>query len=114
VAYGVVLTVARSVGEFGAVSVVSGHLVGRTQTLTLYVADRYAAFDLTGAYASATVLGLIAVLSLLGMHALRRTVADDTAPAPMAAEPAPRLPRRTTSVRAVASSAEQTLAGSEP
>ncbi len=76
VAYGVVLTVARSVGEFGAVSVVSGHLVGRTQTLTLYVADRYAAFDLTGAYAAATVLGLIAVLALLGMHALRRGVAE--------------------------------------
>ncbi len=72
--YGVVLTIARSVGEFGAVSVVSGHLVGRTQTLTQYVADRYLAFDLTGAYAAATVLGAVAMLSLFGMHALRRTL----------------------------------------
>ncbi|MBV9579264.1 MAG: sulfate ABC transporter permease subunit [Chloroflexi bacterium] len=74
VGYGVVLTIARSVGEFGAVSVVSGHLVGRTQTLTQYVADRYLAFDLTGAYVAATLLGAVAMLSLFGMHALRRTL----------------------------------------
>ena len=48
VGYGVVLTVARAVGEFGAVSVVSGHLVGRTETLTQYVDARYLTFDLTG------------------------------------------------------------------
>jgi sulfate/thiosulfate transport system permease protein len=72
VGYGVVLTIARSIGEFGAVSVVSGHLVGRTQTLTQYVADRYMAFDLTGAYVAATLLGALAMLSLFGMHALRR------------------------------------------
>ncbi len=114
VAYGVVLTVARSVGEFGAVSVVSGHLVGRTQTLTLYVADRYAAFDLTGAYASATVLGLIAVVSLLGMHALRRTVvADDTAPAPARPARAP-AKRHLPPVPHASSAPEQSLAGSEP
>ncbi len=74
VAYGGVLTIARSVGEFGAVSVVSGHLVGRTQTLTQYVADRYLAFDLTGAYVAATLLGGVAMLSLWGMHAVRRTL----------------------------------------
>lgn len=76
VGYGVVLTVARSVGEFGAVSVVSGHLVGRTQTLTQYVADRYLAFDLTAAYVSASVLGAMAVLTLFGINALRRTVSE--------------------------------------
>src|SRR5881397_173651 len=52
VAYGVVLTTARCLGEFGAVSVVSGHLVGRTETATLYVQDQFEGFDLTGAYAA--------------------------------------------------------------
>src|SRR5881397_1147003 len=52
IAYGVVLTTARCLGEFGAVSVVSGHLVGRTETATLYVQDQFEGFDLTGAYAA--------------------------------------------------------------
>jgi sulfate transport system permease protein len=77
IGYGVVLTVARSIGEFGAVSVVSGHLVGRTQTLTQYVADRYLAFDLTSAYVAATVLGALAMLSLFGLNALRRAIARE-------------------------------------
>ncbi|MBV9354467.1 MAG: sulfate ABC transporter permease [Chloroflexi bacterium] len=115
VAYGVVLTVARSVGEFGAVSVVSGHLVGRTQTLTLYVADRYAAFDLTGAYAAATVLGLIAVLALLGMHALRRrVVAEEAVPGVSgAARRVPVAPPQRSAPMATPAT-EQTLAGFEP
>jgi sulfate transport system permease protein len=79
VGYGVVLTVARAVGEFGAVSVVSGHLAGRTETLTQYVDTRYLAFDLTGAYAASIVLGAMAVLTLCGMNALRRTVSDGIA-----------------------------------
>jgi sulfate/thiosulfate transport system permease protein len=78
VGYGVVLTVARAVGEFGAVSVVSGHLAGRTETLTQYVDVRYLAFDLTGAYAASMVLGAMAVLTLVGMRALRNTVRDGT------------------------------------
>jgi sulfate transport system permease protein len=77
IGYGVVLTVARSVGEFGAVSVVSGHLVGRTQTLTQYVADRYLAFDLTGAYVASALLGGLAMLSLFGMNALRHALERD-------------------------------------
>jgi hypothetical protein len=56
---------------------VSGHLVGRTQTLTQYVADRYLAFDLTGAYGAAALLGAVAMLSLFGMNALRRALARD-------------------------------------
>ncbi len=47
VVYGVVLTTARALGEFGAVSVVSGHIVGQTETLTLYVEDAYQNFDYT-------------------------------------------------------------------
>lgn len=70
-AYGVVLTTARALGEFGAVSVVSGRLAGQTESLTLYVQDRYQAFDETGAYASAVVLALIAVATLLLMTALK-------------------------------------------
>ena len=71
VAYGVVLTMARALGEFGAVSVVSGHIVGRTETLTLYVQDRYQDFDAGGAYAASVVLALIAVLTLVLMDRLR-------------------------------------------
>src|SRR5205809_619640 len=70
-AYGVVLTTARALGEFGAVSVVSGHIAGRTETLTLHVQDRYQAFDEVGAYASAVVLALIAVTTLILMTALK-------------------------------------------
>ncbi|HEX9379526.1 MAG TPA: sulfate ABC transporter permease subunit [Gaiellaceae bacterium] len=70
-AYGVVLTTARALGEFGAVSVVSGRLVGQTESLTLYVQDRYQAFDTTGAYAAAVLLALLAVATLLLMTRLK-------------------------------------------
>src|SRR5579884_2691809 len=56
VAYGVVLTTARCLGEFGAVSVVSGGLAGRTQVLTQYVQASYENFDQTGAYAASVLL----------------------------------------------------------
>src|SRR4051795_6477634 len=68
VAYGVVLTTARALGEFGAVSVVSGHIAGQTETLTLHVQDRFQAFDLTGAYAAAVVLAIMAIATLLAMN----------------------------------------------
>jgi len=71
VAYGVVLTTARALGEFGALSVVSGKLSGRTETLTLRVEERFQAFDLTGAYAAAVVLALMALGTLLAMNLLR-------------------------------------------
>jgi sulfate transport system permease protein len=70
-AYGVVLTTARALGEFGGVSVVSGRLAGETESLTLYVQDRYQSFDTTGAYAAAVVLALLAVATLLLMTRLR-------------------------------------------
>ena len=93
-AYGVVLTTARALGEFGAVSVVSGNLLGQTQTLPLYVEDRFQNFDLTGAYAASMLLALFAVAVLITMTRLsRRTghghpapeVVDDPAPAPASA-----------------------------
>jgi sulfate transport system permease protein len=71
IAYGVVLTTARALGEFGAVSVVSGRIQGQTESLTLYVQDRYQAFDEVGAYASAVVLALIAMTTLILMTALK-------------------------------------------
>ena len=70
-AYGVVLTTARALGEFGAVSVVSGRLLGQTESLTLYVQDRYQSFDTTGAYAAAVLLALLAVATLLLMTRLK-------------------------------------------
>jgi sulfate/thiosulfate transport system permease protein len=69
-AYGVVLTTARCLGEFGAVSVVSGRLVGQTETLTLHVQERYESFDTTGTYAAAVVLALIALVTLVLMYRL--------------------------------------------
>jgi sulfate transport system permease protein len=66
--YGIVLATARALGEFGAVSVVSGKLQGQTETLTLYVEQRFQNFDLAGAYAASVVLALLALVTLLGMN----------------------------------------------
>ena len=71
-AYGVVLTTARALGEFGAVAIVSGRLVGETETLTLFVENRFEGFDQAGAYGGALVLAALALLVLLGMTRLRR------------------------------------------
>jgi sulfate transport system permease protein len=73
VAYGIVLSTARALGEFGAVSVVSGHIEGQTQTLTLYVQDRVEGYDMTGAYATSLLLAVLAVGTLLAMMLLDRT-----------------------------------------
>ena len=56
VIYGVILTTARCLGEYGAVAVVSGRVQGETETATLRVQERYEAFDLAGAYAISIVL----------------------------------------------------------
>jgi sulfate transport system permease protein len=71
VIYGVVLTTARSLGEYGAVAVVSGHIEGKTETATLRVQDYYENFNATGAYGIAIVLAAISVLVLLAMTLLR-------------------------------------------
>src|SRR6476661_26758 len=63
--YGVVLTVARTLGEFGAVIMVSSNLPGQSQTLTLLVADRYSRGNEYGAYAVSTVLMAVAVIVLV-------------------------------------------------
>ena len=71
-AYGVVLTLARAMGEFGAVAVVSGRLVGKTQTVTLVVDERFQNFDQATAYAASVALALVAVVVLLVINLLRR------------------------------------------
>ena len=70
-AYGVVLSLARALGEFGAVAVVSGRLIGKTETVPLYVLDLYNNFNQTGAYAAATSLVVVAVLALVASRFLR-------------------------------------------
>jgi sulfate/thiosulfate transport system permease protein len=67
VVYGVVLTTARCLGEYGAVAVVSGAIQGRTETATLRVQEEYENLNLSGAYAIALVLALIAVTVLVIM-----------------------------------------------
>ena len=69
--YGIVLCLARALGEYGAVAVVSGRLVGQTQTLTLFVEERFDNFDQWAAFAAATALALIAILTLLLTKFLR-------------------------------------------
>ena len=71
VAYGVVLATARALGEFGAVSVVSGKISGKTETLPLYVEKQFGQFDIAGAYAAAVVLAILAVATLLLMNLFR-------------------------------------------
>ncbi|HEY5032766.1 MAG TPA: ABC transporter permease subunit, partial [Actinomycetes bacterium] len=70
-AYGMVLSLARSLGEYGAVAVVSGNLVDQTQTLTLFVQERYQNFDQPAAYAASFALAVIAVCTLLLINLLR-------------------------------------------
>lgn len=69
--YGVILTTARSLGEYGAVAVVSGRLQGQTETATLRVQERYESLDLAGAYAISIVLAAIAVLVLVALTLIK-------------------------------------------
>lgn len=62
--YGVVLCTARALGEFGAVSVVSGHIRGQTNTLPLHVEILYNEYNYSGAFAVASLLSVIAVITL--------------------------------------------------
>src|SRR5215212_4190256 len=73
-AYGVTLTVARALGEFGALLVVSGNILGRTQTATLYVHDGIESFNSEGAYAASVLLAGVSFVMLIGMEQLRKRV----------------------------------------
>jgi sulfate transport system permease protein len=63
--YGVVVCSARAMGEFGAVSVVSGHVRGLTNTLPLHVEILYNEYDQVGAFAVASLLTLISIVTLV-------------------------------------------------
>ena len=65
VVYGLILTTARALGEFGAVAVVSGNIAGQTQTLPLFVEDSYKQYDTELAYGAALVLAGVGLVSLL-------------------------------------------------
>jgi sulfate transport system permease protein len=71
VVYGVVLALARSLGEFGAVKVVSGNVVMQTQTATLVVEQKYQNFEQQTAYATAFMLAFAAVLCIVVVSVLR-------------------------------------------
>lgn len=75
VAYGVVLTTARALGEYGAVAVVSGKIVGRTETLTVHIEESYNRFDEVAVYGSALVLASLAI-AVLGILTLIGRSAD--------------------------------------
>lgn len=70
--YGLTLTFARALGEFGAVLVVSGGVQGRTETATMYVFRALDERQYTGAYSAALVLGLFSLVLVLGAEILRR------------------------------------------
>jgi sulfate transport system permease protein len=74
VLYGLVLTTARALGEFGAVAVVSGNISGETQTLPLFVEDSYKQYNSELAYGAALVLGGVGLVSLVMKLAVERLV----------------------------------------
>jgi sulfate transport system permease protein len=82
VLYGLVLTTARALGEFGAVAVVSGNISGETQTLPLFVEDSYKQYNSELAYGAALVLGGVGLVSLVMKLAVERLVggAKETKP----------------------------------
>lgn len=72
VAYGVVLSTARVLGEFGAISIVSGKISGQTETLPIFVSKQFEQFSYPAAYAASILLALLALSTLLAMGLLKR------------------------------------------
>jgi sulfate/thiosulfate transport system permease protein len=70
--YGVLLCNARAMGEFGAVSVVSGHIRGLTNTLPLHIESMYSDYNFVGAFAAASILALLALVTLIAKTLLER------------------------------------------
>ena len=76
--YGVILCNARAMGEFGAVSVVSGHIRGATNTLPLHVEILYNEYQFAAAFAVASLLALLALVTLALKYAVERRTREDT------------------------------------
>lgn len=70
--YGLILTNARAMGEFGAVSVVSGHIRGMTNTLPLHVEILYNEYQFAASFAAASLLVLLALVTLVAQHLVER------------------------------------------
>jgi len=79
--YGVLLCNARAMGEFGAVSVVSGHVRGETNTMPLHVEVLYNEYQFMAAFAVASLLALLALVTLAAKLALERRADADTSSA---------------------------------
>ena len=79
--YGVILCNARAMGEFGAVSVVSGHIRGLTNTLPLHVEIVYNEYQFAAAFACASLLALLALVTLVLKYAVERRTRETTVPA---------------------------------
>lgn len=77
--YGVILANARAMGEFGAVSVVSGHIRGETNTLPLHVEILYNEYNSVGAFAAASVLALLALVTLVAKTFVEWRMKQETA-----------------------------------
>ena len=75
--YGVVLANARAMGEFGAVSVVSGHIRGRTNTLPLHIEILYNEYNFSAAFAVATLLALLALVTLVAKAGIERLIGKE-------------------------------------
>ncbi len=72
--YGVTLTLARSLGEFGAALVVGGNIAGQTQTATQYVNEQFTAYNYPAAFSAAFALASVSLLTLLASEAFRHKV----------------------------------------
>jgi sulfate transport system permease protein len=70
--YGLILTNARAMGEFGAVSVVSGNIANTTQTLPLFVEDAYKQYETESAFSAAVLLAFLAVITLILKEIIER------------------------------------------
>jgi sulfate transport system permease protein len=79
--YGVLLCNARAMGEFGAVSVVSGHIRGLTDTMPLYIEALYNGYDAVGAFTIASLLAMLALVTIVLKAFLEMNYRDDLTPA---------------------------------
>ncbi len=107
IVYGVVLSLARSLGEFGAVKIVSGNILGDTRTATLVVEEKYLNFDRGGAYATAFLLALVSVACIVVVSIIRPNSSKSTSrpvrPSRRAVAPIPALAASLRAARATVS-----------
>jgi sulfate transport system permease protein len=80
--YGIILCNARAMGEFGAVYVVSGHIAGQTDTMPLRIEKLFQEYNLPGSFAVASVLTLLAIVTLIVKNRLERHLPTSHGPRP--------------------------------